>query len=123
MAFVEIDCSDILRALRAGQTALERETGGAVDTLARAIADNAKRTHPYTDRTHDLTNSIDVLPGPGLLEAQVFADTPYAARLEGRPEYAYLAPAADAEATDARVEGIFVNACLAVQDVINRGGR
>jgi hypothetical protein len=123
MAHVEIDCADILRALRAGQAALERETGNAVDELAKRIADNARKNHTYTDRTTNLTNSIDVLPGPGLREAQVFAGEFYASHVEERLGFAFMQPAADQEDDNARVEGIFVNACLRVEGAMNSGGR
>lgn len=127
---VTIDLSDVKRALARGQRALERETQRTVDDVAQAVADHAKTNHPYRDRTTNLTNSIQVLPGPGLNEAQVFAGEEYASFVEEGTKredgsqrsapYPYMAPAAEAEGDDDKINGRFDAVAKTVEAAINR---
>lgn len=74
---------------------------GVVETWGQVIAERARDVHPYTDRTGDLTASIEAAPARHVgerVEGGVVAGTSYASYVEegtdrARP-YPYLEPAA-----------------------------
>lgn len=123
---VTMDLSDLRRALGNGQRALERETSHLTEVYAKDVADDARANHPYTDRTGDLTSSIQAIAGPGLYEAQVFAGTEYASYVEegvsgrSRP-YPYLGPASERAEDPARLAFYVDAVCRVVTMTINRG--
>lgn len=94
---------------------LESETlsalPGVVETWAQGAAQHARAEHPYTDRTGDLTASIQALPARRVgdrVEGGVVAGMSYASYVDegtdrSRP-YPYMQPAA--EATEPYVEEI-----------------
>lgn len=68
----------------------------AVNRAAGVIAHAAAAEHPYTDRTGDLTGSIEALPAVRTAEGArggVLAGMNYASHVEARG-YAFLEPAA-----------------------------
>lgn len=90
----------------------------AVALHASRVAEEARSTHPYTDRTGDLTDSIEALDTNregDFVRGYVVAGMGYASYVEegtsrNRP-YPYLRPAAErldgalSEAADAELEG------------------
>lgn len=85
--------------------ALDDELPTAMDNTAEAVAATARAEHPYTDRTGDLTASIQALPAQGsamggTLHGLVMAGTEYASFVEKGTSrsapYPYLEPAAAA---------------------------
>lgn len=89
---------------------LDVELAHAAQRIADDVAAEARRDHPYTDRTGRLTQSTQAMPPRGEfsnnnLRAVVVAGAPYASYLEGRTElgeaedgtwdraYAFLMPA------------------------------
>lgn len=94
----DLDFDPWARSLHALEDALDDELEKAVHEGAQDVAFTAKADHPYTDRTHRLTGSIRAYAPRGrfrrdTLQDEVIATAPYAARLERRPEYAFLEPA------------------------------
>lgn len=93
-------------------TGWEREIGEALEEVvedhAARVAAEARADHPYTDRTGNLTASIEALPAQGSvrggdLRATVVAGEEYASYVDsGR--FRYLLPAAE------RVEGELADA-------------
>lgn len=87
--------ADVFEELEAAvESAVLASVAGAAETIAFA----AKASHPYTDRTRELTESIEALPavaGPEGVVGGVIAGSEHASYLEQRPEYAFLQPAAD----------------------------
>lgn len=87
------------------EAAVDAALLASVRDAADVIAFEAKASHPYTDRTRDLTTSIEALPavaGPEGVVGGVIAGEEHASYLERRSEFAFLKPAADR--SDARIE-------------------
>lgn len=93
-------------------SAWEREIASALEEVveeqASRIATEARASHPYTDRTGNLTASIEALPAQGSarggdLRAAVVAGEEYASYVD-QGRFAFLLPAAE------RVEGDLVDA-------------
>lgn len=67
----------------------------AVDRAAEVVAFDARAEHPYTDRTGQLTESIEALPAHATVmgaEGGVIASMPYASYVEARG-FEFLSPA------------------------------
>jgi len=84
-------------------TGWEREVGEALGEVAEEhaarVAAEARASHPYTDRTGNLTASIEALPAQGSvrggdLTASVVAGEDYASYVD-RGRFAFLVPAAE----------------------------
>ena len=84
-------------------TGWEREIAEELERVAeghaRRVAAEAQASHPYTDRTGDLTASIEALPAQGdaldgTLSASVVAGMDYAGYVEAAG-FAFLEPAAE----------------------------
>ena len=78
--------------------ALEPGVREGLERIAEAVAVAAATEHPYTDRTGNLTASIEATPATGTLAdgtltATVVAGEEYASYVDERPEYAFLKPA------------------------------
>lgn len=80
------------------EAAVDEAALASVAEASKTIAYAAKTDHPYTDRTRALSESIEALPaiaGPEGVVGGVVAGAEHASYLEGRPEFAFLQPAAD----------------------------
>ncbi len=69
-----------------------------LDITAKEVVNYARQNHPYTDRTTNLTQSIDqgdLLITEGRIEAEIVARQPYASFVEAASggKFAYLWPA------------------------------
>ncbi len=107
--------SATLNGLEEALQELEDETlsglPAIVETWAQGAAQHARAEHPYTDRTGNLTASIEALPARtvgGRVEGGVVAGMDYASYVDegtsrARP-YPYLQPAA--QATESYAEEI-----------------
>ncbi len=84
-------------ALDALDAAVVDAIEAAVARGAEVVAFAARAEHPYTDRTGNLTESIEALPAVRTADGAVggvVAGASYAEFVERRPEYAFLGPAA-----------------------------
>ncbi len=87
MISFELDLRAVRASFRTLGRALDDELERAVRTTSRAIRDEAKSSHSYTDRTGRLTRSIVAAPTSGRftqdnLEGAVVATMPYASFVE-----------------------------------------
>ena len=99
---VDLDLRGVVRALDALPRALDDALESAVRRAAKAVAEEAKSSHSYTDRTGNLTRSIRALDPSGrftddTLEGGVTATMPYASYVEEgtttAPAFQYLGSA------------------------------
>lgn len=82
MIVVELDAEELKAAFKKVDAKLEQHLPVALALGAQMVADEARRTHSYTDRTSQLTNSImagevDGSYRNGDLEVTVSAGAPY----------------------------------------------
>lgn len=104
------------------------ELAAALTRGAEAVAFTAKADHPYTDRTGNLTASIEALPAvgslrDGTLAASVVAGMGYASFVEQgtahSAPYPYLEPALDAN--EGRIEEEAERGLAQAVDRVTRG--
>lgn len=88
MISIEFDGDSIIEGLREFGETLDREMSDAMGTSLQLIANTARQTTAFTDRTEQLRNSIEAQQPPygaflqGTLEGVVSAGAPHALVLE-----------------------------------------
>ena len=112
MIAFEFDTHVLTASLRALPGHLDDTVQAAVERSAEAVADTARRDHPYMNRTGDLEASTEPDRASGAftsdtLHCAVVAGMPYASYVEARG-YAFLEPAL--QRNEARVAQEFFQA-------------
>lgn len=121
MIAFELDTHALMASLRALPGHLDDTVQAAVERSAEAVADTARRDHPYMNRTGDLEASTEADRASGAftsdtLHVAVVAGMPYASYVEARG-YAFLEPAL--QVNEARVAQEFFQA---VEAAVARSG-
>lgn len=97
---ITLDLGSVQAEVERLELALNQQVAQALRAITGRVAEEARNTHPYQNRTGLLESQTrpGALTGTflnGDLEALVLGDTPYGEFLEERPEYAFLQPALD----------------------------
>lgn len=116
MFTVTIDTDTLSSECDALLDAIEQASFAALDETARALADKARSSHWYRNRTGDLERSTRAVDAEGDLwsgsaSSSVSASEPYASYVDARSPI--LSPAWDAIASqaEARFEATLAQAC------------
>lgn len=89
------------------EAALDAELQQGMLRAAQAVAEEAASDHPYSNRTGALqagtqAGAVTGEASSGEIVAEVVGETEYGEYVEGNPDFAFLAPAA--ERADGRIE-------------------